>query len=42
MRLYPDGRREIVQLDAEAPATTNFIVVAELEPLPADQQWWRK
>lgn len=42
MRLYPDGRREIVQLDTKSPDATIFIVVTKLEPLPADQHWWRK
>lgn len=39
MRLYPDGRREIVQIDRN---TGRFNVMAELEPLPPEKHWWRK
>ena len=39
MRLHPDGRREIVQLDR---TTGEFNVVAELEPLTSAQRWWQR
>jgi len=39
MRLHPDGRREIVQLDQ---ATGAFSVVAELDQLPPEAHWWRR
>ncbi len=38
MRLHPDGRREIVQLDQ---ASGVFSVVAELDRLPPEAHWWR-
>ncbi|WP_205804411.1 hypothetical protein [Burkholderia sp. Ac-20365] len=39
LRLHPDGRREIVQLDR---TTGEFNVVAELEPLTSAQRWWQR
>ncbi|HDR9258353.1 hypothetical protein WJ21_00675 [Burkholderia vietnamiensis] len=38
MKLYPDGRRQIVRFDSSGKA----VVVAELPTLPAEQHWWRR
>jgi hypothetical protein len=39
MRLYPDGRREIVQFGRK---TGEFRIVTELERLPPEAHWWRR